>query len=131
MWPVAVVVLVVVTGLGFWYLWWVPKTAESCNGLPNGASTPSEAARQFADSLAHSDADAMCRILTDKLTKPERETLMSDLRRDLGNPEVPGQITAQVGEQMGSVLPLTLSGPGGTADVSVWSSYQGWYRVSA
>lgn len=120
--------LVVALGFMFWQFWWVPKTEFSCDGLPNGASTPSAAAQEFSRSVINSDTDGMCAVLVNKLTDTELQALATDLREQLGDPTSVEQITVRVGEQGGSLFPLTLEGPGGSVELFV-HSFLGWYRV--
>lgn len=117
------------TAVGFWFLWWVTKTAYSCDGLPRGGATPASAAHDFVTSLASSDTAAMCRILSNKLNDDQLVSVMTNLRERLGNPEQADQIVAVIGEQGGIQFSLELTGPDGGVELHLLS-FQGWYRVS-
>lgn len=121
--------LVGAMGVVFWQFWWIPKTEFSCDGLPKGAPTPSVAAHEFTVSMINSDTAGMCAALADKLTDSELAALATDLRAQLGDPTSAEQIKIRVGEQGGSLFPLTLEGPGGSVDLFV-NSFLGWYRVT-
>ncbi len=122
------VAILLLAGLVFWHFWWVPRAAYSCDGMPTGASSPRAAAERFLDGLARHDSAAMCAALVDKLSDAELASLDAQLTAELGTPSGPEHVDIQIGEQMGSTLPLTFVGPGGTVDMSV-HSFQGWYRV--
>lgn len=122
------VLILVAIGLAFWQLWWIPRTAFSCDGLPRGASSPAAAAQEFTSALVDSDTSAMCGVMVDKLSDAQLTALASELRQKLGEPTRTDQVTVRIGEQGGSSFPLTLEGPGGAVDLSV-HSFMGWYRV--
>lgn len=122
------VLILVAIGLAFWQLWWIPRTAFSCDGLPRGASSPAAAAQEFTSALVDSDTSAMCGVMVDKLSDAQLTALATELRQKLGEPTRTDQVTVRIGEQGGSSFPLTLEGPGGAVDLSV-HSFMGWYRV--
>lgn len=122
------VLILVAIGLAFWQLWWIPRTAFSCDGLPRGASSSAAAAQEFTSALVDSDTSAMCGVMVDKLSDAQLAALATELRQKLGEPTRTDQVTVRIGEQGGSSFPLTLEGPGGAVDLSV-HSFMGWYRV--
>lgn len=77
---VAVILVAALVVVVFRQLWWVPRTAYSCDGLPRGASTPAAAAQEFTTSLIASDTADMCAVMVDKLTDTELAALATDVR---------------------------------------------------
>jgi len=122
------VAAVALSAVAFWQLWWTPKTVYSCDGLPSGASTPVVAAQEFTDALVSSDPTAMCAVLVDKLTDEQLEELAAEVREQLGAPSSADQVQMRLGDEDGSRSTLTLEGPGGTVEMSVFFFYN-WYRV--
>lgn len=126
---VAVAILVLaVAGVAFWQLWWIPKTAFSCNGMPTGAPTPAAAAAEFTERLVARDRSGMCAVMVDKLNDSELDALAKRINKQLGNPSSADQVTIHIGEQGGSTFPLRLEGPGGSVELWV-QSFLDWYRV--
>lgn len=112
-----------------WSAWWSPKTQFSCNGVPGGAESREQAAGEFVQALSQNDPRAVCRIITNRLDTEDLTTVVQDLRRDLGDPSRPEQITISLGGELGSSSPLLLRS--GDYEVEVWTSWSdGWYRIT-
>ncbi len=67
----------------------------------------------------------MCAVLVDKLTEEQLEELAAEVREQLGAPSSADQVQMRLGDEDGSRSTLTLEGPGGTVEMSVFFSTTG------
>ncbi len=113
---------VALLGAGFYALWWQPKAESACNGLPWGPRSVEDATRTFLDGVVTGDSGKVCSAGRNQISDHDLSDLIDTYRTALGNPATTADLPISYGEQMGSVVPVTVTGVNGPIVLEVHST---------